>query len=77
MPRTYVQLQNRTRYSEQGEPTNPDLEQFATTMMTYVMVRLLQKIKFLESKDPLPWVEHLGLTTFSKNGVKVAVTWEE
>lgn len=49
-------------------------QQYALTEASYTTVRILQKFKNLESRDPGPWVEGLTLTLASKNGCKVALS---
>ena len=50
------------------------VEQFALTEVSYTVVRLLQEFKDIKSLDSEPWVEGLGVTLTSANGVKVAMT---
>jgi len=49
-------------------------QQFALTEASYTIVRLLQEFKGIEDRDGTPWIEQLGLTVASANGVKVAMT---
>jgi cytochrome P450 len=48
-------------------------QQFALTSAGYTIVRILQTFSELESRDPSPWIEHLGVTLSSHNGTKVAL----
>lgn len=48
-------------------------QQFALTEASYTIVRLLQEFKGIEDRDGTPWIEQLGLTVASANGVKVAM----
>lgn len=48
-------------------------QQFALTEASYVVVRLAQTFDRVESRDPNPWTEGLGLTTVNLNGAKVAL----
>ena len=47
-------------------------EQFALTEISYIVVRLLQDFKHIESRDPEPWKDELTLTYKNANGAKVA-----
>ncbi|MBE3048731.1 cytochrome P450 [Candidatus Bathyarchaeota archaeon] len=49
-------------------------QQYALTESGYVLVRILQEFKELESRDPGPLREAITLTCASLNGVKVAFT---
>ena len=49
-------------------------QQFALTEAGYTIVRLVQKFKSIESRDPREWLEGLNLTLNSGNGVHVAMT---
>ena len=49
------------------------LEQFALTEAMYTTVHLLQEFSNIESRDPEPWTEQLGVICSSANGVKVAM----
>ncbi|KUI61103.1 Cytochrome P450 52A13 [Cytospora mali] len=51
-------------------------QQFALTEASYVVVRLAQAFDRIESRDPNPWTEGLGLTTVNLNGAKVALVRE-
>ena len=48
-------------------------QQFALTEACYVTVRLMQEFEGIESRDPEPWIEQLGLTVSGKNGAKVVL----
>ena len=48
-------------------------QQFALLQASYVTIRLLQSISSLESRDPEPWIEKIGLTATGLNGCKVAM----
>ncbi|ETS76339.1 hypothetical protein PFICI_11726 [Pestalotiopsis fici W106-1] len=50
---------------------------FALTLMSYFIVRFVQSISKIEARDPHPWTEKLGLTLFSKHGVKVSLQRSE
>ena len=41
---------------------------------SYVTVRLVQEFVRLESRDPEPWIERLGLTATGLGGCKVSLT---
>ncbi len=47
------------------------------TLALYTTVRLAQTFKDLESRDPEPWTEQLGIVCFPANGAKVSMTAEE
>ena len=49
-------------------------EQFALTEGCYITVRLMQEFSGIESRDPEPWREKLGLTVTGLNGAKVVLT---
>ena len=49
-------------------------QQFALLQASYITIRLLQSITSLESRDPKPWIEKIGLTATGLNGCKVAMT---
>lgn len=51
-------------------------QQFALTEASYVVVRLAQTFDRIDSRDPNPWTEGLGLTTVNLNGAKVALVKE-
>ncbi|KAL4881318.1 cytochrome P450, partial [Aspergillus karnatakaensis] len=46
-------------------------QRYALTEVSYVLVRMVQEFKGLESKDDGEWVENLALTLCPKGGVKV------
>lgn len=46
-------------------------QQYALTEASYVLVRMLQEFRLLETADSLPWEESLTLTLCSRNGVRV------
>ncbi|KAL9109109.1 MAG: hypothetical protein Q9227_006200 [Pyrenula ochraceoflavens] len=48
-------------------------QQYALTEASYTIVRLLQTFEAIENRDPSPWVEQLGVTLCSANGVKVGL----
>ncbi|KAK8106965.1 uncharacterized protein PG998_008978 [Apiospora kogelbergensis] len=48
-------------------------QQYALTEAAYVTIRLVQEFARIESRDPGPWVEGLGLTVCSRNGTKVGL----
>ena len=48
-------------------------QQFALLQASYVTIRLLQSISQLETRDPEPWTEKVGLTATGFNGCKVAM----
>jgi cytochrome P450 len=49
-------------------------QRYALTEVGYVLVRMSQEFRVLESRDPGPWEESRGLTVTSKNGTKVGLT---
>lgn len=49
-------------------------QRYALTEVGYVLVRMAQEFKTLESRDPGPWEESLALTLCSRNGTKVSLT---
>lgn len=49
-------------------------QRYALTEVSYVLVRMAQEFRVLESRDPGPWVESLALTLSSRNGTKVCLT---
>ncbi|PYI00619.1 cytochrome P450 [Aspergillus sclerotiicarbonarius CBS 121057] len=49
-------------------------QQYALTEAGYVTVRMAQKFRTLESRDPGPWEEALKMTLSSRNGTKVCLT---
>lgn len=53
--------------------TNRVSEQFALTEASYATVRLMQRFRTIESRDPHPWTELLTVTCSSKYGAKVAL----
>ncbi|KAK7949219.1 uncharacterized protein PG986_010105 [Apiospora aurea] len=48
-------------------------QQYALTEAAYVTTRLVQEFERIENRDPGPWVESVGLTICSRNGVKVGL----
>ncbi|GFN17139.1 hypothetical protein AtubIFM55763_002968 [Aspergillus tubingensis] len=48
-------------------------QRYALTEVSYVLVRMVQEFRGLESRDPGPWVEGLGLTLCSRNGARVGL----
>lgn len=51
-------------------------QRYALTEVSYVVVRMAQEFRLLESRDPGPWEESLTLTLCSRNGTKVSLTPE-
>lgn len=49
-------------------------QQFALTEAGYTITRIMQQFETIESRDPNPWTEDLGLTLATANGTKVALT---
>lgn len=49
-------------------------QQYALTEVGYVIVRMAQEFRVLESRDKGPWEECLALTLSSRNGTKVCLT---
>ncbi|KAL4966001.1 cytochrome P450 [Aspergillus stella-maris] len=49
-------------------------QRYALTEVSYVVVRMAQEFRDLESRDPEPWKEKLALTLCSMNGTKVCLT---
>ncbi|KAF9880164.1 n-alkane-inducible cytochrome P450 [Colletotrichum karsti] len=49
-------------------------QRYALTEVGYVVVRMAQEFRSLESRDPGPWEESLALTLCSRNGTKVCLT---
>lgn len=49
-------------------------QRYALTEAGYVLVRMVQEFKKMESRDPEPWTESITLTLKSHNGCKVALT---
>ena len=49
-------------------------QQYALAEAGYVTVRLAQRFRKLESRDPGEWQERLSLTLRSRNGTKVGLT---
>ncbi|RLL97488.1 hypothetical protein CFD26_101553 [Aspergillus turcosus] len=49
-------------------------QRYALTEVSYVLVRMAQEFRVLESRDPGPWEESLALTLCSRNGTKVCLT---
>lgn len=49
-------------------------QQYALTEASYVTVRMVQAFASIESRDPEPWTDCVGMTLSSKNGVKVGLT---
>ncbi|KIX95653.1 uncharacterized protein Z520_08773 [Fonsecaea multimorphosa CBS 102226] len=49
-------------------------QQYALIEVAYVVVRMAQEFRVLESRDPGPWEESLSLTLCSRNGTKVSLT---
>ncbi|RDW86908.1 N-alkane-inducible cytochrome P450 [Aspergillus mulundensis] len=49
-------------------------QRYALTEVSYVLVRMAQKFRILQSMDPGPWEEALALTLCSRNGARVCLT---
>ncbi|KAI9741695.1 MAG: hypothetical protein M1834_000080 [Cirrosporium novae-zelandiae] len=49
-------------------------QQFALTEASYTTVRLMQRVKSIESRDDKPWTESLTLTCCSLHGTQVSLT---
>lgn len=49
-------------------------QNFAITEASYVIFRLLREFENIQSTDPLPWTESMGLSLRNKNGVMVTLT---
>ncbi|KAF4167585.1 hypothetical protein CNMCM6936_004849 [Aspergillus lentulus] len=49
-------------------------QRYALTEVSYVLVRMVQEFRVLESRDPGPWEESLALTLCSRNGTRVCLT---
>ncbi|KAI9713355.1 MAG: hypothetical protein M1828_001448 [Chrysothrix sp. TS-e1954] len=49
-------------------------QRYALTEVGYVVVRMVQEFRSLESRDSGPWEESLTLTLCSRNGTKVCLT---
>lgn len=49
------------------------IEDFAMREVAYVLVRMVQEFKSIESKDDGPWIEQLSMACRSKNGAKVVM----
>lgn len=49
-------------------------QQYALTEVGYVIVRMAQEFRVLESRDAGEWEESLTLTLCSRNGTKVCLT---
>jgi hypothetical protein len=47
------------------------------TEMAYVVARIVQNFKSIESRDQSEWKERLGVNLSSLNGVKVALVARE
>ncbi|KAL6231345.1 hypothetical protein BDW75DRAFT_243987 [Aspergillus navahoensis] len=48
-------------------------QHYALTEVSYVLVRMVQEFRRLESRDSGPWEESLALTLCSRNGTKVGL----
>ncbi|KAE8380336.1 cytochrome P450 [Aspergillus bertholletiae] len=48
-------------------------QRYALTEASYVLVRMVQEFRMLESRDPGPWEESLALTLCSRNGARVGL----
>jgi cytochrome P450 len=49
-------------------------QQLALTEASYVLVRMAQEFKSVESRDDRPWTEDLKLTAANLHGCRVALT---
>ena len=49
-------------------------EQYALMEVSYTLVRLLQEFSGIESRDPDPWLEQIGISATNGNGAKVSLT---
>lgn len=69
------QLQPRWEYLPfNGGPRICVGQRYALTEVGYVVVRMAQEFRLLESRDLGPWEESLTLTLASWNGTKVCLT---
>ena len=57
-----------------GGPRICPAQQMVLTESAYVVVRLMQEFRALESRDAEPWTESLKVTVANRNGVKVSLT---
>jgi cytochrome P450 len=48
-------------------------QRYALTEVSYVLIRMVQEFRRLESRDPRPWEESLALTLCSRNGARVGL----
>ncbi|GIJ90120.1 hypothetical protein Asppvi_009070 [Aspergillus pseudoviridinutans] len=48
-------------------------QRYALTEVSYVLVRMVQEFRVLESRDPGPWEESLALSLCSRNGTRVCL----
>lgn len=49
-------------------------QQYALTEVSYVVVRMSQEFRSLDTQDASPWEESLALTLCPRNGTKVCLT---
>ncbi|GIK06294.1 hypothetical protein Aspvir_001941 [Aspergillus viridinutans] len=56
-----------------GGPRSCIGQRYALTEVSYVLVRMAQEFRILESRDPGPWEESLALTLCSRNGRRVCL----
>ncbi|KAL4907930.1 hypothetical protein BDW74DRAFT_113814 [Aspergillus multicolor] len=71
----YGELQPRWGYLPfNGGPRICIGQRYALTEVSYVLVRMAQEFRALQSMDPGPWEEALALTLCSRNGAKVCLT---
>lgn len=49
------------------------VEQLALTEASYTIIRIAQELEGIESRDPQPWTESIGVVCTIANGVKVSV----
>lgn len=49
-------------------------QRYALTEVGYVVMRMAQEFRTLESRDLGPWEESLSLTLCSRNGTRVCLT---
>lgn len=49
-------------------------QKFALVEVSYTLVRLLQEFSGIESREPNPWLEQVGISSTNGNGAKVCLT---
>lgn len=47
-------------------------EQYALMEVSYTLIRMLQVFPTIQSRDPDPWLESIGISLCNGNGAKVA-----